>query len=303
MLLMIIPGIFFGNLLDIFGLTKKLSGPGKILVRIAGLPSICVAPIMMSLVSSATSNAALKTLREEEKISEQQMVYASMISSFFSSISHLPSVFIPLVALLGKIGVVFVGIRVGVSFLYAVIVAMISKRTSKSNGWNEEETAVELKSKRIPKTLIGKIERAFQRSIKTLRKILIIVIPIHFLVWYLGSIGVFSQINRFLPGFLEQTLPSDVWVVVAAHFSHLLSGASLAASLAMDGKLTGFMILYALLLGSLSATPMRTIRHSLPGYLGVFGPKQGAKILMINQLSRSTLMFLVMIVLYWIYLT
>ena len=64
---------------------------------------------------------------------------------------------------------------------------------------------------------------------------------------------------------------------------------------------SGKMVLIILLIGSVLSMPIRTIRHSLPGYIGVLSVKKGTMLLLINQLSR-TILTLIAIIFIFIFL-
>ena len=56
----------------------------------------------------------------------------------------------------------------------------------------------------------------------------------------------------------------------------------------------------ALLIGNILAFPVRTLRHQLPRYMGIFSPKMGTQILLMGQSFRITSLILAGIVYYMV---
>ena len=266
--------------------------PGKILVNYAHLPQQCITGILLSLVSSNSSNAAIRELYENKQINNKELYFSVIISSFFSSISHFPTIFIPLISILGWPGALFISIRILVSFLYMLTAILISRKV---NPKIDISTPNEMKQFKINLDLKKIFEVSLTRSKKLLKKITLIVMPMYILIAIHNYYKIFNQINFLLPAAIKNILPSSSYLIIAAQFNHLLSGASIAAVMMQNQELSGKMVLITLLIGSVLSTPIRTIRHSLPGYIGILSPKKGIKLLLINQLSRTILTVIIIV--------
>ena len=53
-----------------------------------------------------------------------------------------------------------------------------------------------------------------------------------------------------------------------------------------SGALTVFQTVLALLVGNIIAAPVRALRHQMPYYMGIFGPKLGTRLVIISQTFR-----------------
>jgi hypothetical protein len=72
-------------------------------------------------------------------------------------------------------------------------------------------------------------------------------------------------------------------VVVFSLLAEFTSGYAAAGAMLASGTLTVFQIVLALLIGNIIAVPVRTLRHQMPCYMGIFGPKLGTRLVIISQ--------------------
>jgi len=52
------------------------------------------------------------------------------------------------------------------------------------------------------------------------------------------------------------------------------------------GTLNVYQTVFALLLGNIVAAPVRALRHQLPYYMGIFGPRLGIHLMIVSQIFR-----------------
>jgi hypothetical protein len=301
-LLFIFAGVFSGNLLEYTGVIGRLSFLGKFLIRLSGLPADCLQPVLLSFVSVAGANAALKNLMDRKKITEIQLIFTTIINNFVRTTIQLNRVAIGIIALLGWVGVAFIAIRFFVSFIYVFFASLLSKRYSSKSvkvRQFEEETAYPLVQREgIPSAILNSL----LKTRNVLSGIVIFLIPIYWGVYYLNVSGIFKRLNQSLPESLGALFPSDSLPIIASQFNHVLSASSIAATMVGAGEISGIMALVSLLIGSILVAPVRILKHSLPGYLGIYSPLLGTKILLLNTTVKALITLIIIVVIYLLFL-
>jgi hypothetical protein len=72
-------------------------------------------------------------------------------------------------------------------------------------------------------------------------------------------------------------------LVVLGFAAEFTSGFAAAGALLQEGVLTVNQPVLALLIGNITAFPIRALRHQLPQLMGIFTPKLGFQMLMLGQ--------------------
>ena len=70
-------------------------------------------------------------------------------------------------------------------------------------------------------------------------------------------------------------------------------------ALLQAGVLSVKQTVMALLIGNILAFPMRTLRHQLPRYIGIFSPKMGTQMLFMGQGFRIVSLIFVGVIYYY----
>jgi hypothetical protein len=104
-------------------------------------------------------------------------------------------------------------------------------------------------------------------------------------VYVLNAMGMFQQLRETLSGFVVTSfIPMEsLSVVILSFAAEFTSGFAAAGALLEAGVLTIKQTVIALLIGNILAFPVRTLRHQLPRYIGIFSPKMGSQILLLGQ--------------------
>jgi len=120
---------------------------------------------------------------------------------------------------------------------------------------------------------------------RRLAGIAVYVVPIYILVYVLNAMGMFQQLRETLSGFVVTSfIPMEsLSVVILSFAAEFTSGFAAAGALLEAGVLTIKQTVIALLIGNILAFPVRTLRHQLPRYIGIFSPKMGSQILLLGQ--------------------
>jgi hypothetical protein len=301
-LLFIFAGVFSGNLLDYTGVIGRLAFLGKFLIRLSGLPAECLQPVLLSFVSVAGANGALKNLMDRKKITEIQLLYTTIINNFVRTTIQLNRVAIGIIALLGWVGAAFIAIRFFVSFIYVFFASLLSKRYASKvtqGGLSAEKSTHPPAGRESILNIIGK---SLLKTRNVMAGIVVFLIPIYWGVYYLNASGIFERLNSSLPGSLGALFPSDSLPIIAAQFNHVLSASSIAATMVSAGEISGIMALVSLLIGSILVAPVRILKHSLPGYLGVYSPLLGTKILLLNTTAKAFITLIIIVIIYLLFL-
>ena len=82
-------------------------------------------------------------------------------------------------------------------------------------------------------------------------------------------------------------------VIILSFAAEFTSGFAAAGALLEAGVLTVKQTVLALLIGNILAFPVRALRHQLPRYMGIFGPKTGFQLLLLGQSYRILSLILV----------
>jgi hypothetical protein len=82
-------------------------------------------------------------------------------------------------------------------------------------------------------------------------------------------------------------------LVVLSFTAEFASGFAAAGALMDAGVITTQQTVLALLIGNIIAAPIRTLRHQVPWYVGVFSPRMGLELLLMGQGFRIVSLILV----------
>jgi hypothetical protein len=132
------------------------------------------------------------------------------------------------------------------------------------------------------------IEETWQKFIKRLQRIMLLVVPVYLVVMLVSQLGFFTWLRLQLAGGITSTVVpiESMSVVIFSLVAEFTSGFAAAGALLDAGTLTIRETVIALLLGNVIATPVRALRHQLPYYMGIFRPKLGVLLITLGQTLR-----------------
>ena len=112
--------------------------------------------------------------------------------------------------------------------------------------------------------------------------------PIYISVFILNRLGIFDLVRSWLAGYVTTTfIPIEsLSVVVLSFAAEFTSGFAAAGAMLDAGVLSVKQTVVALLIGNITAFPIRALRHQLPHYMGIFTPRMGAQLLVLGQSFR-----------------
>ncbi|MHC1587408.1 MAG: hypothetical protein ACXQTX_02865 [Candidatus Syntropharchaeia archaeon] len=148
------------------------------------------------------------------------------------------------------------------------------------------------KEKRPP--LKTAIKMSLQTSKGTIKRILMMTIPITFIVFILLTIGVFDTLASYLSGIGAYfPIPPEGIGIIAVQFGSFIAGVTLAGNMLSTGVLTGKGIILTLLVGDVLKSLLTMARFLTPYYVGIFGPKIGTELVLLSTAIRDGIMLLV----------
>jgi hypothetical protein len=284
LLLFITLGLFIGQFIEASGWMKTLAALARPLFRFGRLGDYCGAAFTASFFSGVTANAMLLNFYEDGKITRKQLFLSNFINQLPAFFLHLPTTFFIVIPLTGWAGGIYflitflaVILRTVLFLIYGhfelspVVVgdeqAKTEEFSSKEKKFKDVWRGIKL---RLPRRLAG---------------IAVYVVPIYILVYVLNAMGMFQQLRETLSGFVVTSfIPMEsLSVVILSFAAEFTSGFAAAGALLEAGVLTIKQTVIALLIGNILAFPVRTLRHQLPRYIGIFSPKMGSQILLLGQ--------------------
>ena len=292
-------GLAAGQIIEITGLTEKFAVVARPFFNFSNLGNRCSAAFTTAFISGAAANAMLLDFFQEKKISKMQLFLTNYVNQLPAFFLHLPTTFFIVIPLTGFAGVLYFVLTFVAVLLRCVCFLLFGY----FNPWSNKN--VEVKESEQIKTGGAKKRKGVIESIKTklpgrVINIAIFVLPIYTLVFVLNANGFFEYLNKALSSSITITfMPVESLSVVMLSFaSEFTSGFAAAGALMDAGILTTKQTVIALLLGNITAFPIRALRHQLPRYMGIFSPKMGLQLLLSGQLFRISSIIIVGLIYY-----
>lgn len=252
-----------------------------------------------AFISGITANTMLWNAMKENKISRNEMALAVYLNAGLPSYTlHLPVTFAIIVPLAGPAGIAYMAVTLAAAVIrtFFVIVAGRLFIKHEENGSEKElrDTTNSAKSLTVSVLFKRYVKKRFYR-------IAIYTVPVYMLVATLQLKGIFGLLREASAGFVSTGfIPVEgISVVVFALVSEFAAGAAAAGAMLSQGVLEVRETVFALILGSIIAAPVRAIRHQLPRYMGIFEPVVGFFLLVSSQLLRIISLVLAGLLYYW----
>ncbi len=277
-------------LIEGMGWSEAMARLTRPLMRFGGFGSWTATAFVTAFVSGIAANTMIWNAYQENKMEKKEMILAVFLNVGLPSyVLHLPTTLAIILPLVGKAGLIYMGITFVAAVLRSAAVMAAGRiflrgtiETSEPGG---ETEAIARKKERS-------WDRVTQLYAKFLKKRLIKIaaytIPIYIVVLLLQHYRFFDWLqDKSLLLFPSSTLPVEgISVVVFSIIAEFTAGAAAAGAMLSQGMLTVNQTVLALVLGNIIATPFRAIRHQLPRYLGIFKIKTGLILLFGGQALR-----------------
>ena len=285
-------GVILGQMLEVAGIVKYIAIITKPLLFSGKLPSVAGPPFILALQSGAVANSMLVNARDEGELSNRQLYTSVLVVSCLSLFAHLPTYILPLAVAFGSYPAwLFFSIRFGAIILEILVILLISnllvRHFTKDNTLiipKEERLETKKKKKANSNSYFGKV---WLRSRKTIKRILIYTTPSFFSLALLEYLGGFKWLSNQIPEiFTYSFLPPEATAIIPAQAINLYNGIITAGNFLDENKITAIQAVIILLCGSVITSPIRTLKHALPTYIGILGPRTGVIMAVSAQLLR-----------------
>ncbi|NNG02114.1 MAG: nucleoside recognition protein [Desulfobacteraceae bacterium] len=290
-------GLMIGQLIEASGWTRYLAAVAAPLFRFGNMGVQCSAAFTTAFLSGTVANAMLVDFYKEGRICKNQLFLANLTNQLPAYFLHLPTTVFIVIPLTGTAGIIYFTITFTAVVLRTILLltyghyklpgstcAMpLADGTYDPKAPSKRTSAREGVTRRFPKRLMG---------------VLTFVIPIYTLVFVLNTMGLFNILRDILARFVvTRVVPVEsLSVVVLSFVAEFTSGFAAAGALLDAGVLTVKQTVLALIIGNITAFPVRALRHQLPRYMGIFEPKMGGQLLLLGQGFRVASIILVTVI-------
>jgi hypothetical protein len=300
LILLISAGLLIGQIIEATGWTKTLAVLARPLFRFGHLGDHCGAAFTAAFFSGVSSNAMLLDFFKEGKISQRQLFISNFVNQLPAFFLHLPTTFLIVIPLTGLAGVLYFLITFLAVILRTVLFLVYGH-------FQIPEPIASGEGPQMPPAKGSKLkfaeirQRIVSRLPQRLAGITVYVVPIYVLVFVLNAMGMFRWLRDALAGYVATNIMpmESLSVVILSFAAEFTSGFAAAGALLQAGVLSVKQTVMALLIGNILAFPMRTLRHQLPRYIGIFSPKMGTQMLFMGQGFRIVSLIFVGVIYYY----
>ncbi|WP_457752793.1 hypothetical protein [Thermococcus sp.] len=285
-------GIFIAELLIERGIVEKVSFIGKPFVKLSNLPAECALTFATAFLNTRAANAMLVDFYREGKIGKRELYIASLMNAFPAMVRHWNSLIPVLLATLGRLGLLYFGILVFIGLIQTTVFAVAGKILIK----NPRKISNPQKQMREKKPFKKVLRNALAKTKKTSIPILKTMVIVTYITALLIAVGFFNHLSDLVRNFAEflPFSPEELSVALSA-MAGSIAAYTLGANLLKAGLIGEKALIRALLLGSIFAN-ITFLRVLIPYYVGLYGPKDGTKLMLISMTTRSVIILCIIAV-------
>ncbi len=279
-------GLFVANVIESLNWTDRLALVVRPLLRAGRLSSTTGASFSLAFVSGVSANTLLSEAYDQERMTRRELFLANLFNAVPRFFLHLPTVFFLTAPMIGLGAVYYVLLTLASSVLQTLLV-VVGGRFFLSPPQEAGD------SPPVQRRRIGwkdAVKKGLQRLKKRLGKVLLFLVPVYLLFYLLNSSGFFALLETFLAdhvSFLSWLNPKSLGIIVFMVTAEFSAGLSAASALLAADSLTVQEVVLALLVGNILATPIRTVRHQLPYYSGIYAPRLALQLVVAGQAVRT----------------
>lgn len=305
LMLVITIGVLIGQMLEVSGMVKMFTWVTWPITGMGKLSNHTGPAFLMAFQSGAVANSMLVSNRDSGLISNRELYTSVYVVSALSLFAHLPTFIVPLGVAFGwEATAALFGVRFSAIAVQIVLTLLISRfvfsRLGIAEGLNVRNEITEVREGRQRKSNFW--GTVWQRSKKTLRRLLFYLLPTFILMAALEYHGAFKWLANAMPQlFTFDFLPPQSLFVIPAQALSLYNGAIAAANFIDAGAITTQQAVIIILFGSMVTAPVRTLKHALPTYIAVLGPRPGTFMAVSAQVLRMLFLLLCtsILMMYW----
>jgi hypothetical protein len=275
-------GIFLGLVIEALGWADGLAIFARPFMKWGHISKEMGAAFTTAFVSGTTSLSMLMTFHEEGKLSGREVIVSVLLNALPAFLRHLPTSSLVIISLVGKAGVVYLGL-----IMAAALVRLGTVLTYTHFAFPGSESGASAK-KEETKPWPEAFREAGRVFPSRLVRIILIVVPVYAIVVLASDAGLFDWLRGALAhGVASRFIPIEsMSVVILSLVVESTSGYAAAGALLGAGSLSVPQTVVALLIGNIISTPIRAVRHQLPYYMSIFPPRLGLRLMLVTQAFR-----------------
>ncbi|USG99331.1 hypothetical protein K1720_07270 [Thermococcus argininiproducens] len=286
-------GIFIAEILIEKGVINKFSPIGKPFVKLSNLPEECALAFATAFLNTRAGNAMLIDFYKEGKIGKKELYIASLMNAFPAMVRHWNSLVPVLLATLGTFGLLYFGILVLIGFIQTTVFAFAGKLLIKSPKQIKNVQGQVKNSQEPFKKVLRKALAKTKRHSMPILKTMVLATYITALLIAAGFFEYLTSLVKDFAAFLPLS-PEEISVALSAMASSI-AAYTLGANLLKAGLISEKALIRSLLLGSVLAN-ITFLRVLIPYYVGLYGAKDGTKIMLISMATRSAIILCLILV-------
>ena len=277
-------GLFVAQVIEGMGWTNRMAVMARPFMRWGHLPERIGAVFTTAFFSGTTALSMLMSFYKDGSVTQREVTIAVLLNTFPTFFLHLPTTFFIILPLVGKAGIVYLLLTFG-----AALLRLIAVLTYTHFNLPDSMGDYPLKENK-EKNWKGLLQDTSHKFRTRLTRMIMIILPVYIIVLLISDMGFFNWLRKILAqGINVAFIPVEAMsVVIFSLVAEFTSGYAAAGAMLESGALTVFQTVLALLIGNIIAAPIRALRHQMPYYMGIFGPKLGTRLVFISQSFRIT---------------
>lgn len=292
-LILVSVGLVAANFIESLNWTHRLAVVARPLIRLGHLSETTGASFSMAFFSGVSANSMLSEAYTQKRLTRTELVLANLFNSLPRFFLHLPTVFFLTIPLIKGAALIYVGLIFLAACLQTVFVVGLGRLLLPKPAKDIHRASASDKSR---VTWRMAMEKAGQRLVKRLPRLLMFTVPVYILFFLLSRYGLFNSIEEFMAEhvwFLSWLQPESLSIVALHVTAEFSAGLAAASVLLADNSLGYRDIVLALLVGNILAAPVRAVRHQFPYYVGIYSPKLAVELVGFSQVCRLLSVFVV----------
>jgi hypothetical protein len=272
-------GLFIAQIIEGMRWTNRLAVMARPFMQWGHLTEQLGAVFTTAFFSGTTSLSMLMSFYKDGSVDRKEVTISVLLNTFPTFFLHLPTTFFIILPLVGKAGVIYLLLTFGAAVLRLGILLTFTHFTLPAPSGQYRLREPEKKNWRL---LLRQTPGKFTSR---LTKMIMIIVPVYIVILLISDMGLFLWLRKILAqGISSAFVPIEAMsVVIFSLAAEFTSGYAAAGALLESGALTVFQTVLALLIGNIIAAPVRALRHQMPYYMGIFGPKLGTSLMLAGQ--------------------
>ncbi len=287
--------IFAANLLIQSGYLDRLNWILTPLTRYSGMRPELGMAFITSIGSPSAANGIMKKLLDDGTINEKELTVTVLANSFPVMLMEGRTMLPVMISFLGTAGLqIFLAVLL-LRFIQTMLALTAGRFIYRKNGaclTGCEKSITILRG--LPLIL-----RSIKGTIPSLKRILMITIPVTFITYILLEAGFFKLLSQKIVFFTRFfPVPFEGIGIIAAYMGHYVAAYTMAGNVMARGALSTKDIILTMMTAQVFGSLLFAIRHSFPYYVGIYGTRTGVKLMMINTSMRNTLQIIAIFIIY-----